>query len=258
MIEYHAENFGKRYEYRTNSHRDWNVVPHIHEFSEIAFTKSGVTTVLIEDRKYLLPPGHLIFVLPNQIHEYRGETSSYMRCAVFSNDFVPAFFEKVGEMRLQDPVVDLTGEPYLLEQLDTVDPAQTVKLCGILNLVCDRVLSATGLVPAAVGRPSMFYEVISYISRNFTEDIRLQDLAKKLGYHEKYLSGALHSLTGMNFRAFLASYRINYAKQLLRARTGPTPAIAEIALRCGFSSINSFNRAFRAIAGVTPTQYARR
>ena len=255
MIVYQTENIGKRYEYRTGVHRDWVMPPHIHEFSELAFTKSGTTTVIVNGKKHLLPKNHLIFILPNQIHEYTDETASVVRCAVFSNDHIPVLFETLGDAWLDDPVLDLTDQNALLDELERTDPSETLRLCGLLNLICDRLIRSSKRTPKNVGKYSLYYEVIEYISQNFKEDIRLGDLAKRLGYHEKYLSSSLHALTGMNFRAFLASYRIDCAKQLLRSGKY---RVSEVALQSGFSSINSFNRAFLASVGMTPTEYRRK
>jgi AraC-like DNA-binding protein len=252
MIVYQRENLGRHHDYRSNVHRDWVMPPHIHEYSELAFTKSGTSTVIVNGCKYLLPPHHLIFILPNQIHEYTDETASTLRCAVFSNDHIPIFFELLGDAWPENPVLDLSDHRELLEALDQSDPSDTLRICGLLNLICDTLLKSGGRTPINVGKYSLYYEVIEYISQNFKEDIRLGALAKRLGYHEKYLSSALHALTGMNFRSFLASYRIDYAKHLLRGRES---RVSEVALQSGFSSINSFNRAFFAIVGMTPTQY---
>lgn len=255
MIFYQHENFGKTYEYRSNPHTNWKVPPHIHEFSEIAFPLSGVMTVYIGGKKYEVHPGELVFILPNQIHEYTDETASAMRCAVFSNDHIPCFFQTVKDTVPASPVVDLSDAPELLRAIDTAAPTETMKLCGLLHLVCDRLLKQNEFVPRTAGDHTMFHEAIRYISENFRQDIKLSDVAKKLGYHEKYLSGALHALTNMNFRTLLASYRISCAKELLRAESARSLRISDVALQCGFSSINTFHRAFREITGTTPKQY---
>ena len=253
MIVYQTENFGKRYDYRSNPHENYIMPPHIHEYSELAFTIRGITTVCVDGKQYQLPPYHLIWILPNQIHEYRDETASLMRCAVFSNDHIPAFFEQIQGRQPSNPVIDFSERIELLNALTETAPSDTLRLCGLLNMICHELLLGTEWIPQAPRQHTMFYEVIHYVSQHFTEDIQLHDLAKRLGYHEKYLSSALHSLTGMNFRSFLASYRINFAKHLLRS--SEKLRISDIALRCGFSSINSFNRAFASLTGMTPTEY---
>ena len=77
-------------------------------------------------------------------------------------------------------------------------------------------------------------------------------MAKELGYHEKYLSAVLHSLTKMHFRDFLATYRMEYAKKQLLSSTDP---ISQIAMDSGFSSINTFNKVFKKFIGMSPTDF---
>lgn len=255
MILYQTENFGKRYEFRSNVHRNWCVAPHIHEFSEIAYSYSGTATVYLDGVRHRVPERHLIFIFPNQIHEYSGETESFFRCAVFSNDFVPLFFEKTGGMRLKDPVVGGEGLAKILQMLEQTEPTDSLALCGILNLLCGNVLQNSELVPTRTLPSPAVRDSIVYISEHFQQDVSLKMLAEKLGYHEKYLSTLLHTLTGMNFRRVLASYRVNFARQLLR---GGERTIAEIAFASGFSSVNSFNRAFRELTGMTPSEYRKR
>ncbi len=101
----------------------------------------------------------------------------------------------------------------------------------------------------------MCFDAIEYIAKNFKEDITLNFFAKKLGYHEKYLSSSLHELTGMNFRSLLHTYRINFAIDLLHENIGNKIRISDICMASGFSSINTFNRAFLAFTGKTPSEY---
>ena len=217
MIIYQTENLGNRLEYRSNPHENYVVPPHIHEYSELALTKSGVTAITLMGKRYLLPPNHLILILPNQVHEYSGETASQMRCAVFSGDHIPVFFEKIRGLELIDPVLDLSDHTELLDALDRVAPTDTLRICGLLNLIADLALKRCKWQAATHAPAAALCDVIRYISQHFCEDLTLSELAKRSGYHEKYLSSALHAITGMHFRAFLASYRINLAKSLLCA-----------------------------------------
>lgn len=256
MIVYQTENIGNSYDFRSNSHTNWVVPPHIHEYSEIAFTMEGETCVYIDEKRYIVPKNHLIYIMPNQIHEYSDETSSFMRCAVFSNDFNPLFNSLIFGKELVSPVIDFSDYASLLEELDKTDKSDTMKLCGLINLVCSVVLNRGTWIPtrSLMHGQGGLKQIIEYISVHFREDIKLCNLAKMLGYHEKYLSSAVKSLTGVNFRTFLAMYRVNYAKNLIINNQG---SISEIASKCGFSSINTFNRMFLKITGVTPSVFKR-
>ena len=179
MIQYQAENCGKRRDFRSNPHKNWVVPPHMHEYTEIAYTTEGVTTVIVSGKRYLLPKDHVIFILPNRVHEYTDETESEMRCAVFSNDHIPFFFELLGRRVPRDPVLDLSGDPSLLRALAATDHGDTLRLSGLLSLLSDALLRSTELIPAPSGAPaSILYAAIEYVSENFRRDIHLSDVAK--------------------------------------------------------------------------------
>lgn len=56
----------------------------------------------------------------------------------------------------------------------------------------------------------------------------------------------------MTFKEYLQQTRIGYACKLLQEHD---LNIAEIAYQSGFENISNFNRQFKKIKGITPTQY---
>ena len=257
MIFYQKENVGKSYECRIGTYENWFISPHIHEYSEIVFTKKRETCVYLDGKRFIVPENHLIYIKPNQVHEFSTESSSVLCAAVFSNDLNPLFnYLTLGKV-LSCPVIDFSEHLSLLEEFENVDQDDKMRACGLLNLICGVILKRgewTSTRALAQGQSGL-KQIVDYISKNFRDDIKISDLAKILGYHEKYLSGAFHALTNMNFRTLLASYRISCAKELLRAESARSLRISDVALQCGFSSINTFHRAFREITGTTPKQY---
>lgn len=254
---YQTENFGKKYNYRSLTHQNYTVGPHIHEFSEFALSIKGETKVKLNGKLFVLKENELILILPNQVHEYLKGNTSYMRCAVFSNDFTPTFFLTTNKKKLENQIIDLSNDKYLLNKIDNLDPNQLTEVSAVLNLICDKILKNSKIIDTTEQNKTIYFEAIDYVAKNFKEDITLNGLAKKLGYHEKYLSSSLHNLTGMNFRSFLHAYRINFAIDLLHENIGNKLRISDICMASGFSSINTFNRAFLAFTGKTPSDYQR-
>jgi AraC-like DNA-binding protein len=60
-----------------------------------------------------------------------------------------------------------------------------------------------------------------------------------------------------NFNAFINQYRLQEARAALQDPARREESILGIALACGFQSIGPFNRAFKADAGCTPTEFRR-
>ena len=65
----------------------------------------------------------------------------------------------------------------------------------------------------------------------------------------------IHDLEFKNFTDFINSFRIKEASQMLLKPENEGLSILEVAFHVGFSSIGPFNRAFKTITGLTPSQY---
>lgn len=90
--------------------------------------------------------------------------------------------------------------------------------------------------------------------RYFTDpDFSVEVLAATLGSNVRYVSLAVSSHTGSNFRSFLNARRIRYARQLLDSEEGIQ--IHDLASRVGFLSQSAFIGAFRRETGMTPSRY---
>jgi AraC-like DNA-binding protein len=88
------------------------------------------------------------------------------------------------------------------------------------------------------------------------EDLTLAELARRLGTSPRTLSRALNEGLGQGFNEFVNRLRVDAVAAELRDPASRRDLLA-IALDAGFSSKASFNRAFRAYAGTTPSAFRR-
>jgi AraC-like DNA-binding protein len=90
------------------------------------------------------------------------------------------------------------------------------------------------------------------------EGLTIGTLAVMLNLPEYRLRQVINEGLGhRNFNAFLNSYRIDEAKAALTDPDQRDVPVLTIAMDSGFQSIGPFNRAFKADAGVTPTEFRR-
>ena len=95
-------------------------------------------------------------------------------------------------------------------------------------------------------------EACLFISHNCTNPLTLEDAANHMGVSKSHFAHLFKEFTGMTFLDFLTAERVNRAKALFR---NSGTRIIDIAFDSGFSSISSFNRAFKKITGLTPSEY---
>lgn len=251
-MKYHNENFNGTLDFRCKFHRNWCVELHLHEYSEILYCKKGEGDILINGRNIRLKSNEFIWIPPNYVHQYAFQNADLI-CAVFSNDFIPLFFSEIREKQLVVSAIPADELSSILEGLYLLQKKQRLKICGSLNLIAEKVLKHSQLKESNCMDGVLFQKVVTYLSTHYTEDIKLCHLAKLFGYNEKYLSHALHSLTGLHFSKLLTFYRIEHAKKLLSQQ--PQKSITNVAMESGFSATNTFHRAFLKHMGMTPMQY---
>lgn len=85
------------------------------------------------------------------------------------------------------------------------------------------------------------------------EDLRAAYVANELHLTVHQLSELLNRTLGMSFNGLVNEYRIREAKMLLSNE--PDLRILDIAFQVGFQSKTSFNNAFKASTGLSPSQY---
>ena len=86
-------------------------------------------------------------------------------------------------------------------------------------------------------------------------DLKINDLAEKLGISSNLLSYYFNQYLNSNYYRFLNSYRIKYFKKLVAEGNSKTYTLTAISRMCGFSSRTSFFRHFKAAEGTTPSDY---
>jgi AraC-like DNA-binding protein len=77
-------------------------------------------------------------------------------------------------------------------------------------------------------------------------------LAREMKISESALSRVINAAFGKSFPRLLSEYRVEDAKRMLK---NPEIPIQVIAFEVGFNSLASFNRVFREVTGLTPSQY---
>lgn len=97
--------------------------------------------------------------------------------------------------------------------------------------------------------------VFKYAMEKFYEPITLEEIAEKAHMNKNSFCRYFKKRTNKTFFQFLIEIRIENACKLIFS--DPDLSISHISEQCGFGTIANFNRKFKEIKGVTPTDYRR-
>ncbi len=91
-----------------------------------------------------------------------------------------------------------------------------------------------------------------YVMNNFQNTITLDMVSKFIGMEKASFCVFFKKMTKKSFFTFLTEYRIEASCKLL---VNTSLSVAEACNASGFSDVPHFNRMFKRIKGMTPTQY---
>jgi AraC-like DNA-binding protein len=84
-------------------------------------------------------------------------------------------------------------------------------------------------------------------------ELKMSDVAAMLHTNSTYISESINTQKKCSFSQFINSYRVEYAKRLIRSN--PDAKLSTLCIEAGFSNETSFFRTFKAMTGMTPNEW---
>jgi PAS domain S-box-containing protein len=106
----------------------------------------------------------------------------------------------------------------------------------------------------AAGLPAQIARARQFIQAHFQENLSLATVARHAGMSRFHFCKMFKRATGVNFNHYVSRVRVEMAKHRL---VNPHYRVSEIAFEVGFESLSHFNRVFKNLAGVAPTEFRR-
>lgn len=234
--------------------RDFSYPVHMHRCYEMVLTMEGEMRMWVEKDTYCLKAGDLILIKPNQVHSFETEVSSSHILCIFSPELIAAISEAMTKYRLKSPVLRDVNPLYrdLFLSIGEDTDIATVKgflylLCGLFYRTLDFSDENTNTKDNALLR-----DIFMFLETNTDKACTLESLAKELKYTPSYLSRFFSANVGIPYITYVRQIKISRACYLLR---NTRDSVLSIALRCGYTTLSSFNRSFKQMMGISPTTY---
>lgn len=234
---------------------------HYHEFYEIYYLESGERYHLMDEELYKVTAGQFIIFKPYQMHRsYGDENMPFSRLLTYFNE------DSIEEVEIKKIMNDMVGvyqfssdknaEFYqlltnLLKEQEERKDFYTLNMKSLLNQILV-LLVRSKLQKRDIYSDNRITKIISYIHRNYRNKITTEDLAKEFFISKWHLCREFKNYTNITIIQYINYTRIIEAQKLLLE---DTKNITEISSEVGFDSMTHFERVFKQIVGITPTQF---
>lgn len=233
----------------------------------------------IGDKALNFRPGSLFLIGPSTPHNFisdmRGAVGAPQRDLIlhFRKEWIDASANIMTELRQLRPVFDeaVFGVEYggetqrtvyeLLNRIDAQPPLeQLISFIRIIDQLmrCNRktVLgSSRYFIDMRTASLRRFNTVVDYIHEHIEEDVSMEAAAECVGMSYKMFSRWFIECTGIGFRRYVVKTRINKSCEYLFSTS---QSIQEICFLVGFNNASNYNRLFRQVLGVTPSEFRRK
>lgn len=249
---------------------------HRHFSFEIMYVSSGTGTYSMEGREYPMRTGDVFVFCCNELHSITdvGKEGLKITNLQFAPQFIrensavkdtgvnmsfcfshgPEFHNRIGEEGSDQLLKMLYAIRRNLEEKEPEYRLYVKALIQILLIWLVRY-HRYGDNGQTVSRERMnsIQGTLRYIDDHFTEEITLKELADLAGLTPTYFSTVFKKVTGITLWEYLSFKRIDMAARLLAADSDKN--MIEIAYVCGFHNTANFNKTFRKVMGITPSEY---
>jgi AraC-like DNA-binding protein/quercetin dioxygenase-like cupin family protein len=234
------------------SNIDFNFPAHLHNNFEFVTVLEGEIIVTVDKNLYSLKAGDCLLVFPNQVHDFvTPEHSRHFLC-IFSPKLVQAYSTMFTEKLPVSNMFKL--DSYYTEKLMSLwENHSIIQIKGVLYSICGEFDRQAQYKRREEDKDELLSKIFTFVETNFAKECSLGDLSEYTSYHYVYLSKYFKSCTGISFTDYVNRYRVNEACYLLRNNVKQT--ILQTAYECGFDSLRTFNRNFKKVMGMTPSQY---
>lgn len=246
---------------------------HQQETWELAYIITGAGIRIIGDVIENFSAGEVILIPPNvphcwsfnkNVHDNEGKIENI--CIFISPDFFenlklyfPEFETLISEIQQNPNALSFSGEALknLQDLIIKMSSQNKLEQLSSLLLILGKISSSqtSNIVGSrAVKRKNekKLQEIYMFILNNFHRNIELGTVAEIAGMPKSTFCLFFKKMTGKSFMAYLTDFRIESACQmLLKTKIN----ISEICVASGFNDIPYFNRTFKKIKNMTPTEY---
>lgn len=255
------------------------LVLHYHDCLELNFVERDGGYNFIEDNKYELKAGD--FYIMNNLDRHYAVTKEDMQMIVIvfnpsivikggfsDNDYLKPFFKRnirfSNCIKSSEPLsADLVDILYKMKaEWDNKQEGYKLIIRALLLHLLALLFRHFTIKNEISDNTVSFYKsydriknVIDYINANYTEEIRLDILAKKALMNKTYFCSYFKEVTKININDYINELRIKRACLLLDSSK---QSISDIALSSGFNSVSYFNRVFKTRIEMSPKEYRKK
>ncbi len=235
---------------------------HRHDFFSVDFVLEGECQQYINGKAYMCTPGTICLLSPLDDHYYVNKNpDTKIVFLTFSDDVMLPLVSETLNTTLEPYITTFSPEDteilreefaLLAKEAKSKSPLRTALIQAMVNKILIGIIRAASDAPSVPSRKSdNMHNAISYVRTHFKESITMEETAALCHVTPSHFCKHFKKYTGLTFKEYLISLRLDYALRLILVTELP---ITQICIESGFASPSYFTKAFFKRFGKKPSQ----
>ena len=243
---------------------------HFHNMVEIGYCHRGKGQVVLNKEYYDYKEGTFTFIPQNYPHSTNSDIRSHWGFLYFDAEelILDAFSsnlykgEKIRTSITTDAyVLTISEAPYLGNLVLMVfelasqggNYSKDSIRCALMNIIFQILrIKEAGVQSSSSENRSKIVSALEYISKHYTEEIMIGDLAECCHLSETHFRRLFQTDMNMTPVEYINLIRVQAACDLMKKEDCQ---MEQVAARAGYQTMSTFNRNFKQIIGISPYQW---
>ncbi|MCJ7936207.1 MAG: AraC family transcriptional regulator [Chryseobacterium sp.] len=225
---------------------------HQHQKGQLVYVESGFQYITIQERIYLLPQNHAVWIPPHTIHKTNSHSEKIKLMIMFANiEKEDPFYSTVNVFSVPPVLREMIKYAERWSKLMVKDNDETVFLKALFNELPHFVEHSLKL-HICLPRDKRLTKVIEYVHHHYRDEIKMDRLSENALLSLRSLERIFKKETGLTLSKYQQMLRIIKSLELLSSET---LTISETAYEVGYKSVQAFTRSFQTVMQFRPTDF---
>jgi len=255
------------------NHPKYEMASHWHQGLEIIRVLKGTLDVKLDNAKYVMSCGDVVFVNSEVIHSAIPSKDCIYECIVmnlemlFTKDEASKYFIEsilnqeylIEEFFSSDNTIIQTEIENLFFAMNNMSSGYKFKVIGSLYQLFGMIIDNHLYRSSHYDNDSLkdksipkLKKALAFIRSNYDKPITLEEVAEHTGMSPKYFCSFFKKMTLKTPMEYLKAYRIERASRKL---LNTDMSVTDIAYSSGFNDLSYFIKTFKEVKGVTPQKF---
>ena len=234
----------------------WEIAEMHIDFVDITYVVAGEAEYTVDDVRYRVSAGDLLCIPKWSKRSAVSFPDRLMECYSVNGQI---FDPEAGDTAPPLPLVTHIGPRQdiiaLYRDLNAAwllrAPGAGLRVRALYMMILQRYFQLILYKDVGLSYDTRIQKALRYITDRYAESLTAQGIAEMLGLSGLYFGSFFKRETGLSFRQYLTSIRLNHAEDMLASGEYN---VNEVAAACGFSDVFYFSRVYKEHRGVAPSR----